>query len=495
MTEPEAGQPRGDEVPVGQPKHYKMLIGGEWTDAQDGEVLDSINPATEERIATFPHAKAVDVQSAVEAAQDGFQEWRSFDWVRRAKVMRELAARMAERVEHFAALDVADTGSPITGMRADAQRAPSSFHYFAGIASELKGTTYESPEDVVGSTVREPYGVVGRILPFNHPYRFAGKVAPIVAAGNAVILKPAEATSLTALDFAEMTLGLFPPGVINVVSGLGTTTGAAIVEHPGVPRIAFIGGVATGKAIARAAAEHMKRCSFELGGKNPMIVFPDVDVAQAADGCVKGMNLVGAMGQSCQSNSRVFVHDKVYDQFLDELVQGVEKLTIGDPLQETTDMGALTSEAHYTRVLSFIESGKDQGARLLTGGGRPAHLSKGYFVEPTVFADVEMDMKIGSEEIFGPVISVFRWSDWDDVIARANAVQFGLTANIWTNDLTLAHRTARAVQAGLVWVNGRGRRIPGTPFGGFKESGLGKESDISELLSYTQEKYIQIHLN
>jgi betaine-aldehyde dehydrogenase len=477
------------------PKHYQMLVGGEWTDARDGEVIESFNPATEEKIGTFPHAKSADIQRAVEAAQEGFLEWRGFDWVRRAKVMREFAARMAERVEHFAALDVADTGSPITGMRADAQRAPSSFNYFAGIASELKGTTYESPENVLGSTVREPYGVVGRILPFNHPYRFSAKVAPVVAAGNSVILKPAEATSLSALDFAEMTLGLFPPGVINVVSGLGATTGAAIVEHPDVPRIAFIGGVATGKAIARAAAEHMKHCSFELGGKNPMIVFPDVDVARAADGCVKGMNLVGAMGQSCQSNSRVFVHDKIYDRFLDELVQRVEALTIGDPMDEGTDMGALTYEGHYQRVLSFIESGKDQGARLLTGGGRPSHLSKGYFVEPTVFADVTMDMRIGSEEIFGPVISVFRWSDWDDVIARANSVKFGLTANIWTNDLTLAHKTARAVQSGLVWVNGQGRRIPGTPFGGYKESGLGKESDISELLSYTQEKYIQIHLN
>jgi betaine-aldehyde dehydrogenase len=476
-------------------RHYRMLVGGEWTDAGDGEVIESVNPATEEAFATIPHAKAADVQRAVEAAQEGFREWRSYDWVRRARAMRELAARMAERAEEFALLDVADTGSTITGMRADAQRAPGVFHYFAGISSELKGTTYEAPDNVIGSTVREPYGVVGRILPFNHPYRFCSKVAPILAAGNSVILKPAEATSLSALAFAELTLDVLPRGVVNVVCGLGSTAGAALVEHPDVPRIAFIGGVATGKAIARAAAEHMKRCSFELGGKNPMIVFPDVDVARAAEGCVKGMNLVGAMGQSCQSNSRVFVHDSIHDRFLEEVVRRVEALTLGDPMDEAIDMGALTSESHYRRVLSFIESGKEQGARLLTGGSRPAHLDKGYFVEPAVFADVDMDMRIGSEEIFGPVISVFRWSDWDDVVARANSLRFGLTANIWTNDLTLAHRTARAVQSGLVWVNGEGRRIPGTPFGGFKESGLGRESDLSELLSYTQEKYIQIHLN
>ena len=475
-------------------KHYRMLIGGEWKDAKDGEVIDSINPATEERIATFPHAKEADVQLAVEAAKDGFREWRGLHWVQRAKVMRELAARMAERAEDFAVLDVADSGSPITGMRDDARAAPNAFYYFAGIASELKGTTYEAPDGVVASTHREPFGVVGRIIPFNHPYRFAAKVAPIVAAGNAVILKPSEATSLSALALAELTVGLFPPGVINVVPGAGGTTGAAIVDHPEVPRIAFTGGVAAGKAIARAAAEHMKRCSFELGGKNPMIVFPDVDVARAADGCVKGMNLARAMGQSCQSNSRVFVHEKIYDRFLDELVARVEALRIGDPMDEDTDMGALTYDAHYRRVMGYIDSGKQEGARLLTGGRRPPAFSKGLFVEPTVFADVDMGMRVGSEEIFGPVVSVFKWSDWSDVIARANSLRVGLTANIWTNDLSLAHKTARAVQSGLVWVNGQGRRIPGTPFGGFKESGIGQESDLSELLSYTEEKYVQIHL-
>lgn len=479
----------------GKVKHYKMLIGGEWKDAKAGEIIDSVNPATEEVIATFPHAKEADVQLAVDAAKEGFKEWRTYSWVKRAKIMRDFAARMAERVEHFAVLDVQDSGNPIGGMRGDAQGAPSEFYYFAGVSSELKGTTFESPAGVVGSSYREPFGVVGRIIPFNHPYRFCAKVSPIIAAGNSVILKPAEATSLSAFDFAEMTLGLFPPGVINVVSGLGVTTGAAIVKNPDVPRIAFTGGVPTGKAIAKDAADNMKRCSFELGGKNPMIVFPDVDVAKAAVGCVKGMNLARSMGQSCQSNSRVFVHEKIYDRFLEELVKRVESLKVDDPMKEDADMGALAYEGHYKRVMSFIDSGKEQGARLLTGGRRPAKLNKGFFVEPTVFADVDMKMRIACEEIFGPVISVFKWSDWDDVVARANSVKFGLTANIWTNDLTMAHKTARAVQSGLVWINGQGGRIPGSPFGGYKESGMGKEGDLSDLLSYTQEKFIQIHLN
>jgi betaine-aldehyde dehydrogenase len=473
---------------------YKMFIGGEWREAKAGEVVDSVNPATEEIIATFPHAKDADVDAAVEAGKQGFQEWRRFSWVKRAKIMRELAARMTEKSEHFAKLDVMDCGSPIAGMRGDAQSAPSEVIYFAGVASELKGTTYESPDNVVCATYREPFGVVGRIIPFNHPYRFSAKISPAIAAGNAVILKPAESTSLSALEFAELTEGLFPPGVINVVTGLGATTGAAIVRHPDVPRIAFTGGVATGKAIMREGAENLKRVSLELGGKNPMIVFPDVDVAKAAIGCVKGMNLARSMGQSCQSNSRVFVHEAIYDKFLEELVKRVEALKVGDPMAEDTDMGALAYEGHYKRVMTFIESGKDQGARLLTGGRRPMKFNKGFFVEPTVFADVKMDMRIACEEIFGPVVSIFKWNDWDEMMGRANSVKFGLTANIWTNDISLANRTAKAVQAGLVWINGQGGRVPGSPFGGYKESGMGKEGDLSDLLSYTQEKCLQTNL-
>ena len=479
----------------GVPSAYKMLIGGEWKAARSGRVVESINPATEEVIATVPDADEADIRDTVDAAKEGFEQWRRFSWRKRQKIMLELAARMAEHTERFARLDTIDSGNPYTGMLGDAEKAPDEIRYFANLASELKGTTFESSDDMVCYSVREPFGVVGRIIPFNHPYRFAAKIAPGLAAGNAVILKPSETTSLSALEFGKLFDGLFPPGVVNVVNvvtGLGQTTGSAIVRHPDITRIAFTGSVPTGQTIMREAAQHMKRLSLELGGKNPMIVFPDVDIEKAAQGCIKGMNLARSMGQSCQSNSRVFVHEKIYDRFVDVLVTKVGKLKIGDPQDETTVIGPVNNKRQFERILGFIDSGKSEGARLACGGKRS--FNKGYFVEPTVFADVTMKMRIAKEEIFGPVVSVFRWSDFDAVIKEANSTEFGLTANIWTNDLTLANKTAKAVQSGLVWINGAGGRPPGVPFGSYKSSGICKEGDLSDLLSYTQEKTIITNL-
>jgi betaine-aldehyde dehydrogenase len=475
-------------------KSYKMLIGGAWQNARSGETIESIDPSTEEVIATVPNGSDADVAEAVEAGKAAFVEWRSFSAAKRQKKMYELAMRMEERIEHFAMLDTIDSGNPLTGMIEDAKKAPGEIRSFANMASEIKGTSFEAPEDVVCFTVREPFGVVGRIIPFNHPYRFAAKIAPALAAGNAVILKPGETTSLSALEFGEMTMDLFPKGLISVVTGYGHTVGRAIVRHPEIMRVAFTGSVPTGQAIMRDAAEYMKRLSLELGGKNPMIVFPDVDVEKAAQGCIKGMNLARSMGQSCQSNSRVFVHEKIYDRFVAALVERVGKLKIGDPRNEETVIGPVNHKKHYDRIMGFIASGKEEGAKLAIGGTRPSQLNKGYFVEPTVFTNVTVEMRIAREEIFGPVISVFRWNDLDTVIREANGTEFGLTANIWTNDLTLANKTAKAVQSGLVWINGSGGRVPGVPFGGYKLSGLGKEGDLSDLLSYTQEKSIITHL-
>ncbi len=473
---------------------YKMLIGGEWKNASSGATIESLDPATEEVIGTVPDGGDKDVAEAVEAGKAAFAEWRTFSAAKRQKKMYELAARMEERIEHFAMLDTIDSGNPITGMIEDAKKAPNEIRTFANMASELKGTSFEAPDDVVCFSVREAFGVVGRIIPFNHPYRFAAKIAPGLAAGNAVILKPGETTSLSALEFGEMTRDIFPKGLVSVVTGYGHTVGQAIVRHPEIMRIAFTGSVPTGQAIMRDSAEYMKRLSLELGGKNPMIVFPDVDVDKAAQGCIKGMNLARSMGQSCQSNSRVFVHEKIYDRFIAALVERVAKLKIGDPRDNTTVIGPVNHKKHYDRIMSFIASGKDEGAKLEIGGVRPSQLSKGYFVEPAVFTDVTMDMRIAREEIFGPVISVLRWKDLDSVIKEANSTQFGLTANIWTNDLTLANKTAKAIQSGLVWINGAGGRVPGVPFGGYKLSGFGKEGDLSDLLSYTQEKTVITHL-
>lgn len=487
MNEPAAPRPQ-------TPRAYKMLVGGRWQDAKSGATIESVDPSTEEVIATVPDGDAADVAEAVEAGKAAFAEWRTFSAAKRQKKMYELAARMEERIEHFAMLDTVDSGNPLTGMRGDAQKAPGEIRYFANMASEIKGTSFEAPDDVVCFSVREPFGVVGRIIPFNHPYRFAAKIAPGLAAGNAVILKPGETTSLSALEFGELTLDIFPKGLVSVVTGYGHSVGRAIVRNPDIMRVAFTGSVPTGQAIMRDAADFMKRLSLELGGKNPMIVFPDVDVAKAAQGCIKGMNLARSMGQSCQSNSRVFVHEKIYDRFVGALLERVAKLEIGDPRNESTVIGPVNHKKHYDRILGFIKSGNEEGATLAIGGGRPSHLSKGYYVEPTVFTDVSMGMRIAKEEIFGPVISVLRWNDLDTVIRQANATQFGLTANIWTNDLTLANKTAKAVQSGLVWINGAGGRVAGVPFGGYKLSGLGKEGDLSDLLSYTQEKTIITHL-
>jgi len=473
--------------------HHQMLIGGEWRDAISGERLESVNPATEAVIATFPHAGAEDVVAAVVAAEAGFREWRRWSADKRAGALRALAARMAEQAEAIARLDAIDSGLPIATMRADARRSSTRTLHFAGLASELKGSTFETPEDVTCYTVREPFGVVGRIVPFNHPFMFAAKIASALAAGNAVVLKPAETTTLSAIELGRMTLGLLPPGVVNVITGLGRTTGRALVQHPAIRRISFTGGTEGGRAVLREAAEHLKRVTLELGGKNPMIVFADVDLDKAATACVRANHLHRTMGQSCQATSRVFVHESIHDRFLEALAAKLSALRVGDPLSDETEIGPMNSRAHYERVLGFIESGNREGARLVIGG-RQLTGRRGYYIEPTLFADVADEMTIGRAEIFGPVVCVSRWRDFDEVVRRANATPYGLTANIWTNQLALATRAARAVEAGYVWINGAGQRVEAAPYGGFKMSGLGKEGDLSELLSFTEEKCIETHL-
>lgn len=470
-------------------KHYQMFIGGEWRDAVSGETLNSVNPATEEVIATIPNASDADIDLAVEAAQEGLREWQSYPPMKRTQIMREMSGRMAQNAEFIGRLDTLDCGNPIRTMMGDARAAAGSFSNNADVSGHLAGRHFHTPSNVIKLTRREPYGVAAKIIPFNRPYVLAAGVSALIGTGNAAILKPAEATSLTALELARMADGLFPPGMLNVITGLGSSAGSAIVRHPGIPRIDFIGSVPTGKAIMREGAEHLKRLSLELGGKNPLIVFPDVDIEACSVACIKGMNLATAMGQSCSSNSRVFVHEDVYDRFLDHLVKRVEVLKVGDPLEEDTDLGPLAFEAHYNRVMGYIESGKQEGARLLTGGSRPPHLEKGFYVQPTVFADVDMSMRIAREEIFGPVISVLKWRDYDEMMRQANDVGYGLTAHIWCKDIDLANRTANAIQAGMVYVNGEGGL--GSPVPGYKNSSHGT---VGDLVSYTQEKCIQTTL-
>jgi betaine-aldehyde dehydrogenase len=485
----------GDTMETTAEPAHQMYIGGQWADAADGARIPVVEPATEELLGTVPDAHPDDLDQAVAAAAEAAPAWAAAGWQRRAALLREFAARITERAADLAVLDSRDSGNPITGMHYDMASTPSEILYYAGIAAEAKGVTSPTGPDTLAYTLRQPYGVVARIVPFNHPFKFAaGKIAAPLAAGNCVVLKPAEQTSLSAIELARMTEDLFPPGVLSVLTGRGARVGAALAAHPAVPRVAFTGSVPTGRAILTAAAPHIKHVTLELGGKNPIIVCPDVDPVAAARAAITAMNLARANGQSCGSCSRLFVHDDIRGPFLDALVPSVERLRVGDPLADDTDIGPLAFQAHYRRVLSYIEAGHRDGATLLTGGDRPDALDRGYFVRPTVFADVTDDMTIAREEIFGPVMAVLGWRDIDDVVRRANSVEYGLTANVWTRDVSTAHRLSQRLDAGYVYVNGTGRRPTGTPFGGWKYSGLGKENCLEDLLSYTREKTVAVTL-
>jgi betaine-aldehyde dehydrogenase len=472
-----------------------MLIGGELVEASGGASIPSVNPATEEVIGAVPDATADDVDRAVRAAESAGPAWRDQLWTRRSAVLRDYAQVLEDNLEELAHLDAVDSGNPISSMRADVQGAIGEIRYFAGVAGETKGRTVPSGPDALTYTEFVPYPVVARIVPFNHPVKFASaKSAAPLAAGCPVIVKPGEQTSLSALRLGELVQDLFPPGVFNVVTGSGAGAGAALAGHPRVPRVAFTGSVATGQRVASLGAANIKHLSLELGGKNPLIVFPDADVATTAKAAVAAMNLARCMGQSCGSASRIFVHDALQDDFLAALVDAVASLKVGDPMDESTDMGPLAFKAHYDKVTRLIASGVEEGAKLLYGGGRPEGMTRGYYVEPTVFGHVDMTMRIAREEIFGPVMSVLSWNDYEQMLEQVNSLDVGLTGNIWTNDISLALRTARRIQSGYISVNGTGKRPIGSPFGGFKHSGIGKESALDELLSYGREQSVTVTL-
>ena len=457
----------------------------------DGERIQSVNPATEQVIGDFSATTSDELNVAVQRALKAAPAWSDLGWSERAGCLRVMAQRIGDAQEELAGLDAADSGNPIRAMRGDVRNAVVHIDYFAGLASELKGLVLPTQESRLVYTRREPYGVVARIIPYNHPIQFAAaKIAAPLAAGNVVILKPAEQTSLSAIRLSELVADVFPAGVLQVATGYGATVGSGLVRHPAIRRIAFTGSVPTGQAIMGEAAAGIKKLSLELGGKNAMIVFPDVDVEQAAQAAIDGMNFRRSQGQSCGSNSRVFVHERIYQQFVDAARSILESIIVGDPCDEATEMGPLAFRRQYEKVVGYVESGKAAGARLVTGGKRPKHLSRGFFLEPTLFDNVDMSMAIARDEIFGPVLCLMKWSDLDEVIDAANAVPFGLTANVWTDSLSLAHRVAGRLTAGYVWINGNGQRPLGAPFGGFGLSGLGKENSLEELLSYTRTKTV-----
>jgi betaine-aldehyde dehydrogenase len=477
------------------PTHYNAYYGGAWRDPLSGHWHETINPSTGESLGRVATCGEADVDAAVAAARCGFVEWRAVVPLERARILRRIAQLLREHARELASIDAANCGNPIREMVSDAMIAAAQIEFFAGLVTEMKGASIPMGPEVVNFSVREPVGVVARIVPFNHPFMFAaGKSAAPLAAGNSVIVKPPDQSPLSALRLAELVDGLLPAGVFNVLPG-DRDTGAALASHKDVAMVALIGSVAAGRAVMRAASSTVKPMLLELGGKNALIAYPDADPDEVASGVVAGMNFTWC-GQSCGSTSRAFVHTAIHDAVVERVKDRLHAYKPGIATDPATTMGAIVSQAQLERVLGHIESAHKEGARLLHGGRRPTDpaLAMGFFVEPTVFVDVTTAMRLAREEVFGPVLAVLKWSDEARMLEDVNAVDYGLTCSIWTNDLSTAYRTAMEVQAGYVWINEVGKHFLGAPFGGVKQSGFGREECLEEMLRYTQEKNIHLKL-
>jgi betaine-aldehyde dehydrogenase len=478
------------------PRRREHYYGGTWHTPVSGSVTQVTSPSTGDALGTASDGNGEDIARAVAAAYEAFPAWRDAPAQQRAQAIRAASAILREHREELAWLDAVDGGNPFQAMLYDVDISAAYMDYFAGLVTELKGVTIPIAAGMLNYTLREPLGVVGRIGAFNHPLLFVGgKVAAPLAAGNTIIVKPAEQTPLSALRIAELWHGVFPAGVFNVVTG-GREAGAALAAHPRVAKIGFIGSIPAGRAVMRTASDTLKALTLELGGKNALIACADASPQEIAEGVVRGMNFRYVTGQSCNSTSRVFLHDAVHDAAIPEIVRQVSRIRIGLPTERDAEMGCLSSAAQFEKTMNYIRVGQEEGARIAYGGKRPAdpRFSKGYFVEPTVFVDVTDQMRIAREEIFGPVVSILRWSDENDLVARVNALDYGLTASIWTHDLDRAHRLASRVQAGYVWINGASTHYVGVPFGGYKQSGIGREESIEELLACTQIKNVNVTL-
>ncbi len=477
------------------PAHRGIYRGGAWHDPASGASVDTINPSTGGSLGPVANASLADVDAAVADAKRGFAEWRAVAPLERARILRHVADLLRRNARELALIDAANCGNPVREMVSDANIAATQLDFFAGLVTEMKGASIPMGPDVVNFSVREPVGVVARIVPFNHPFMFAaGKSAAPLAAGNSIVVKPPDQAPLSSLRLAELLDGVLPPGVFNVVPG-DRATGAALAAHPDVAMVAIIGSVAAGAAVMRAASDTVKPVLLELGGKNALIAYPDADPDDVAAGVVGGMNFTWC-GQSCGSTSRAFVHRAIYDAVLERVKIRIAAFRPGIATDDATTMGAIVSRAQLDRVLGYIDSARREGARLLYGGARPADpaLAGGFFVEPTVFCDVTPAMRIAREEIFGPVLAILPWSDETAMLADVNAVPYGLTCSIWTHDLDTAHRTAAAVDAGYVWINEVGKHFLGAPFGGVKQSGFGREECLGELMQFTREKNIHLRL-
>ncbi|HZB46789.1 MAG TPA: aldehyde dehydrogenase family protein [Pyrinomonadaceae bacterium] len=482
------------------PRKYQLLIDGQWVDAESGKTFDSPNPATGQKLAEVAEGDKADIDKAVEAARRAYEgKWTKMSARDRGRLLYKLAQLIESKTQELAALETSDNGKPIRESSfVDLPQVVENFEYFAGWATKIEGETIPVGGQMFNYTLREPIGVCGQIIPWNFPLLMAAwKLAPALAAGNTVVLKPAEQTPVTAMELGKLIQEAgFPDGVVNIVPGYGETAGAALAAHPGVDKIAFTGSTEVGKIIARAAADNLKKVSLELGGKAPNIVFADADLEQAVNGAMMGIFF--NQGQVCCAGSRLFLDERIKDEFLARFKEKAEQVKVGDPMDKGTQMGPQVSEEQLTKIKGYVDIARGEGATVYAGGAPPAlegDFQKGFFFQPTIFSEVKNQMRVAQEEIFGPVTSVITFTDEADLLSQANDTIYGLSAGIWTKDITRAHNFARRVRAGVVWINTFNMFNAASPFGGFKQSGYGREMGRHALDLYTQIKSVWVDLS
>ena len=487
--------PTSDEV-----RNYRMLIGGEWIEARSGETFESTNPYTGRVWATAPEAGDEDVDRAVRAARAAFDEgpWGKMTGTERARLMRRLAELIAENAESLAIVESTDNGKLLREMSGQLNALPDWYYYFAGAADKIQGETIPSDKpNFFVYTRKEPIGVVGAIVPWNSPLLLlTWKLAPALAAGCTFVAKTAEQTPASTFEFAKLFEEAgFPPGVFNVITGYGSTTGSALVSHQDVDKVAFTGSTETGKQVMKDAADHIAKISLELGGKSPNIVFDDADMEAVANGVVSG--IFAATGQTCIAGSRLLVHEDVHDELVGTLEEKAKSIKLGNPLEMETEMGPVAFQEQLEKIQGYIRTGQEEGAELVFGGKRPdaEELRDGFFIEPTILTGVDNRMKVAQEEIFGPVLSVISANSEEEFVRQANDISYGLAAAVWTKDIQRAHRMAHALKAGTVWINAYRTISFNAPFGGYKESGLGRENGLESLKEYTQTKTVWVELS
>ncbi len=482
------------------PRRYQLFIDGQWVDAESGKTFTSPNPATGETLAEVAEADKADIDKAVSAARRAFEgKWSKLSARDRGRLMYKLAQLIESRTQELAALETADNGKPIRESAfVDLPQVAENFEYFAGFATKIEGETIPVPGQMFNYTLREPIGVCGQIIPWNFPLLMAAwKLAPALAAGNTIVLKPAEQTPVTAMELGKLIQEAgFPEGVVNIVPGYGETAGAALTAHPGIDKVAFTGSTEVGKLIAHAAADNLTKVSLELGGKAPNIVFADADIEQAVSGAMMGIFF--NQGQVCCAGSRLFLDERIKEEFLGRFKEKAQKVKVGDPMDKATLMGPQVSCEQLDRIKGYVDIARSEGATVLTGGEPPQledRFSGGYFFQPTIFSEVKNEMRVAQEEIFGPVTSVITFSNEADLIKQANETIYGLSAGIWTKDITRAHRFAKEIKAGVIWINTFNMFNAASPFGGYKQSGYGREMGKHALELYTQVKSVWVDLS